>query len=173
MRFKLLAIPFIMLLLSGCGFHLRGQINLPAKLHTFYLDSQTPYNPLLRQIKQRLAISNIYTVDSPKKAPITLFVNSDSLIYTQSTIGTSSSIRDYTVTYSINYELRNSHGQEIAGPFSVSSATTITAVEDELLDNSMKLQSAKKSLQQDAITKMMFQISSREVLKKIQHENLR
>lgn len=156
-----------MLTLTACGFHLRGQINLPNKLHTFYLDSASPYSPLLNEIRKTLSYSNITTVDSADKAPVTLFVNSDNLSYSQSTLGTSTSLRNYTVTYTVNYELRNPSGHMIAGPFSVSSSETITAVSGELLDNSSKLSQAKKSLQQDVITKMMFQISAKDTLAKL------
>lgn len=156
-----------MSLLTGCGFHLRGKLNLPPALHTFYLDGNSPYSTLLLQIRKTLNFSNITTVDSPTKAPVTLFVLTDSLTYNQSTIGTSDSLRNYTVNYNVSYELRSPTGQKIAGPFSVSSTQTITAMEGELLDNSNKLAQVKKELQQDTVSKMMFQIASQETIEQL------
>lgn len=148
------------LLLSGCGWHLRGSINLPPELHTFYLDGTSPYSDLIRQIRKTLRNADITVVDNRQQAPVTLYIISDSLTNSQSTIGLSGSIRNYTVTYTITYELRNALGETIIPAKSVSASETVTVLENELINNSSNLQEAKNTLTQNVIPQMMDQISS-------------
>ena len=151
--------------LVGCGFHLRGDISLPPELHTFYLTGTSPYSSLVRQIRQVLKASHITLVDSAEKAPVTLYVLSDKLGTSQTTIGSSGTLRDYNVTYTVSYTLLDPAGNILVGPLSVSASETITALDNELLENSNKLNQAKRSLQQDVIIKMIFQISAKNTVK--------
>ena len=136
----------IFICLTSCGFHLRGNIDLPPALHTFYVTGTSPYSPIVKAAEKQLRASKINIVNSSQKAPITLFVNSDNLTTQQTSIATNSALRNFNVTYAVNFELRNTIGQTIAGPYSVSSQQTVTAVENELLTNSYKLNQAKREL---------------------------
>ncbi len=153
--------------LAGCGFHLRGEVSLPPELHTFYLTGSSPYSSLITQMRRVLRSSDITLVDSQEKAPVTLFIQNDHLSWSQTTIGSSGSLRDYSVAYSVTYALLDPAGNVLVGPLSVSSSETITALGNELLDNSNKLKQAQRNLEQGVITKMIFQISSKNTVQKL------
>ncbi len=165
--YKIIFILSLIISLTGCGFHLRGAIKLPPQLHTFYLSGNSPYSSFLRQLSKVLLSSKITLVDSPDQAPLTLFVVSDKLNWSQTTVATSGALRDYSVTYSVSYVLQSSSGETLVGPNSVSSSETVTALSSELLENSSKLKQAQNNLTQSLIVKMMFQISSKNTIKKL------
>lgn len=162
---KLAFIFYLTLALVGCGFHLRGDMKLPPELHTFYLTGSSPYSSFIQQMRQVLRSSGITLVDSQEKSPVTLFVQSDNLSWSQTTIGSSGSLRDYSVTYTVTYTLLDSAGNVLVGPLSVNSSETVTALGNELLENSNKLKQSQKDLERSVITKMIFQISSKNTVK--------
>jgi len=144
-------------------------VDLPPALHTVYLQNDPVYNQLANQLRMRLRFAGTHLVDSPNEAPITLAILKAQTTTNQTSIGNSQQARNYEETYTITYTLINSKGQTVYGPKSVSSKRTINILATEVLGNSNKPAAAKKNMQQDAINKIMFQISSKNAFKALKH----
>lgn len=71
-RIMMLLLSVAVMVVSGCGFHLRGTTNVPEELKTIVLESSDPYGPLTREIRSQLRLSNVTIVDDPlrKDLPI-------------------------------------------------------------------------------------------------------
>jgi len=62
-RFLMLLLSAVVLVTSGCGFHLRGTTNVPEELKTITLFSYDPYGPLTREIRDQLKLSDVTVVE--------------------------------------------------------------------------------------------------------------
>jgi LPS-assembly lipoprotein len=62
-RILMLLLGAIVLVTSGCGFHLRGTTNVPSDLKTITLNSYDPYGPLTREIRSQLKLSDVTVVE--------------------------------------------------------------------------------------------------------------
>ncbi|WP_314154665.1 LPS assembly lipoprotein LptE [Rouxiella badensis] len=62
-RILMLLLGVIVLVTSGCGFHLRGTTNVPSDLKTITLNSYDPYGPLTREIRSQLKLSDVTVVE--------------------------------------------------------------------------------------------------------------
>lgn len=62
-RILMLLVSVIVLVTSGCGFHLRGTTDVPDELKTITLNSYDPYGPLTRQIRDQLKINGVKVVE--------------------------------------------------------------------------------------------------------------
>ena len=58
------------LLLSACGFHLRGQVALP--FESLYLDAANPTTPLIGELRRNLESNGVKLVDTPDQATVVL-----------------------------------------------------------------------------------------------------
>jgi LPS-assembly lipoprotein len=176
---KKLFILALTILLAGCGFHLRGAHPLPPQLHTMYLQSGKPYSDLTKQVKMTLAFSNVKLLDDPTKAPIILALSNENFSTYQTSVGNSTQTRNYNAIYSVTYQLQNKYGSDITTAKTISSSTTITVNQNEILENSNKLNIAKQNLIRDLVMKLMFQLSSKNTIATlnkrtaIKHENSR
>ena len=58
------------LLLSACGFHLRGQVALP--FESLYLDAANPTTPLIGELRRNLESNGVKLVDTADQAAVVL-----------------------------------------------------------------------------------------------------
>ncbi|MBU0455490.1 MAG: hypothetical protein KKA99_01725 [Gammaproteobacteria bacterium] len=153
------------LLLSACGFQLRGNMPMPPQLHTLYIESQAPYDSLMRQLKTALKRSGIRLVNAPNLAPMTLQITNENVSYNQTSIGNSQNTRDYSVNYSVQYVLQNAKGKTLYAPSMLSAQKTITLNAQEVITSSNKYNDAVRDLQNDLVPKLLFQLSSPDAVK--------
>lgn len=72
---QLLVLLIAAVLLTGCGFHLRGQAAMQFK--TLYLDAANPGTSLIRELRSNLESNKVELLDSPKQADVVLNIVSE------------------------------------------------------------------------------------------------
>ena len=99
--------------LSGCGWRLRGSVDLPASIETVYLTGVARYSELGNAIYNAFAGTNSTLVSSPAQAKATLHILSDKaekrILATDST-GRAS---EYEVTYVLQIKLLDHEGKTL------------------------------------------------------------
>lgn len=90
--------------LSGCGFHLRGAVQLPAQMQMMYIQG-VPGSELILDLHRSLGSSNVQLVNSIDKADAILVILVDQVTRRVLSVGSTGRAREYELTYKVRFSV--------------------------------------------------------------------
>lgn len=130
-------------MLANCGFHLRGQARLPPELAVTYIKAQrapgSPSGNLAGSLERTLQANGVEVTTDQKAATATLEILQEGLrsralaAGTQATSTTQGQIREYTLTYSVNYQVTRADGSKLISPETLSASRNLLYDETKVL----------------------------------------
>ncbi|MBY0377435.1 MAG: hypothetical protein K2Q33_02575 [Gammaproteobacteria bacterium] len=146
--------------ISGCGFHLRGNIKLGSNFKQMYIASDSPYGPITLQLKQILSHSGVELEDKPGPQIITLSLKNERYRTTTFSQSASSKTTQYTLVLDLDYSLTNNKGDILYGPKTISTQANYTVNQDAVLTTSTQEDITRTSLQRQAVYLLLQQLNS-------------
>ncbi len=106
--------PLLLLFVSACGYHLRGEINVPANLQSVYLQGASPQ--LRKALRNALVSSNVSLVDAITQADVVVQVDKEHMDNRVLSLSTTGRANEYELAYSLQYRLLDKSGKSLAKP---------------------------------------------------------
>lgn len=106
-----ICILLIALLLSACGYHLRGEIELPTELKSVYIQGAS--GPLLDQFNKALISSSVQIVNTPAAAGTIITVSNEDTLKRALSLGSGGRANQYGLEYRLNYQVTDKENNEI------------------------------------------------------------
>lgn len=117
-KFKLLAMAALagVMLLQGCGWHLRGSQPLPEQLQLLHLQTASENSNFARSLRRSLKSMDVTLTDSASNAPYRL--NVSGISHKRRTLSTTGTARvaEYALTSSLTYSVYNQEGEQLVSP---------------------------------------------------------
>jgi LPS-assembly lipoprotein len=154
-------------LLTACGFHLRGHEPLPTQLNTLYIQTDEPYNPFIKQLKQTLQNIGVNVVSDEQDAPITMAILKNTSLQTTTSVGISGQMTTLLLQHSLTYQLLNSHGIPLQAPRTVSTARSYSIATNAVVGNTSAQVTLEDEMQRDLIFQLFNQLRSSTTLQAI------
>ena len=111
---RVVAVLLLTALLTGCGFTLRGTVDLPDALQTLQLESPSPDSELVREVRRMLRNNEVTLVDDAPATAWSLGVGSEQASERVLSVNANARAGEYELTSSVAVQLRR--GTEILGP---------------------------------------------------------
>lgn len=156
-----LTVGIIMISIVSCGFHLRGHVSIPPELKTLFLQSNTPYGDFEQTLRSRLRSYNIKLTDTAADAPLTLAILSTRWQQTPGAFSTNLTTRQFTLGLTVTYQVLSSTGTIVIPTNSVTATTAFTIDSSQLLSSTDLGQQYHDNLQEDAASRLMSQLVSK------------
>jgi LPS-assembly lipoprotein len=150
----------VALLLSGCGFQLRGAATVPPEMAQTYIETNDRYSLFYRELRDSLRRSGVEVVDAPDNSVATFTIYSDETGQRVLSVSARNVPREFEVYYSVYYGVVTSE-KVILAP----QAQTLTR--DYIWDETLVLGKEKEeqllrdAVVDDLIRVVMIQLSSR------------
>jgi len=147
-------ILLILVLMSACGFQLRGQYSLPAGMEKVFIQGDVD-GLLLRHLKQNLQRSGVTVVNQIDSASGIILIHKQIMNRHVLSIGNNARVREYESSYDLTYSVHLKTGKTLIDEDNISlkrdfsfNETQVLAKEREetILQHDMQLQAAQTIL---------------------------
>lgn len=110
-RFNTLLITslFTLMLLQGCGFHLRGAVQLPSEMAQTWVAGSVS-SELQEAVSDAIAGSNVALASTASAATATLTLSNEQFDRRVATVGSSGKVNEYELNYRVHWTLTNKSG---------------------------------------------------------------
>ncbi|MCK4743019.1 MAG: hypothetical protein KAT25_04305 [Sulfuriflexus sp.] len=145
-----------LLLLSGCGFHLRGNIDLPAGLQQMHIDGAAKHSALGLELRRSLKTSGVNIVNDASSAQVILKVSSPSFKRRLLSVsGTSGKTTEYELTYTLNVSLVDRKGNVLLAPQTLRQLRDYTYDQNNVLGKGDEQSRLQADMQRDLVRQVL------------------
>ena len=149
-----------LLLLSGCGFHLRGNIDLPPGLQQMHVQG-VKHSPLGRELRRSLKGSGVAVVSDLKAAQVILKVSTPAFERRLLSVsGASGKVAEYELIYTLNISLHDRKGQTLLASQTVRQLRDYTFDRDSVLGKSNEESRLKADMRRDLVRQILTRLKA-------------
>jgi len=150
-----------LLLLSGCGFHLRGNIDLPAGLQQMHVQGAAKHSALGLELRRSLSASGVNVVSDVGAAQVILKVSPPAFERRLLTVsGTSGKVAEYELIYTLNVSLHNRKGAVLLAPQTLRQLRDYTYDRDNVLGKGNEEARLKTDMQRDLVRQVLSRLKA-------------
>lgn len=149
----------LILLLTGCGFHLRGVIDIPEWLNNVAIISNDNNKELASLLKSQLEGYKVDVNSDPSLAKYWLIIKNSNLQQQIVSIGASTNPRQYQLILTIEFMLQTPKGQIIKAPRKVAVNRQLTVNNDRILGSNEEEALLVSEMRHDAVIQIINRLS--------------
>lgn len=157
---KSLCLVLLCVCLSACGFHLRGQHTLSAKLSPMSIERNHVDSALITQLKQSLKQNGVRVISTPEKAHAHLQLISANFSQSSAELGSNTQWRRHTLRFNIAFQLLDRRGKTILANDNVSVIRQFTENPNQLLGSDNERRTLRAEMRREAIERLMSRLQS-------------
>ncbi|NQE48737.1 LPS-assembly lipoprotein LptE [Herbaspirillum rubrisubalbicans] len=144
-------------MLTACGFHLRGAVDLPFK--TIYLGFG-PNSPVGVELKRNLEASGAKVLSDPKVAEVNLKVLADTRDRQVLTLNTNGRVREYALFQRFTFSVTDAKGVIVIPPTAITLRRVITYDENQELAKQAEEVLLYRDMQSDLVQQILRRLSA-------------
>jgi LPS-assembly lipoprotein len=157
--YKALLYSIFLSLLSACGFHLRGMVSLPPSFQHVYIIAPPNGRSLQLKLEEQLQAYRVQRSTSLDKAAFQIIIDSVSFNRQISNISSSTTPRQFQLSYVVAYHLMDSHNGNIIPRGQAVSNRLVSMNSERLLGSNYEQEFFMHEMEEDIATQILLTIN--------------
>jgi len=153
-------VAFLLMLLIGCGFHLRGAIDYSDSLKSMYVEGISLQRGIGLYLKRGLKNNGIEVLDTYQKGSAVLKVTETKHDRRVLSVGSSAKVSEYELYSSISFSLTDSHGKILADSQQVQAHRDFQFNENQVLARESEEASLRQHLNKELVQGVLRRLSA-------------
>lgn len=150
-RLPLAAFAAIVLLIAGCGFHLRKEAELPPSMHRVHVEIADASSPLARDLDKALARSGAQVVDKVEPGVAVMKITANTLSTDVLSIGGTARANEYAIRYNVEFLVEDAAGTALLPKQTIELSRDFTFDATQALGVAAQTDLLTKELQRDMV----------------------
>ncbi|MGQ3889516.1 LPS assembly lipoprotein LptE [Legionella sp. CNM-1927-20] len=156
---KRLVLFLFIIFLTGCGFKLRGYVEMPTTLNNVAILIRGTHQDLGPMLKDSLQAYKIHVTDNVSQASYLLILERDAIQQQITSVSASTNPRQYLLIYTAQYSLLKSGGEKVITSRTVTSSRQLTVNNNRILGSDSEEVMLYHEMRQDAVRQIIYQLS--------------
>lgn len=152
----------LLMLLVGCGFHLRGVAYLPKDFKRVYIINKEASPAFVRRLTSLLDTYHISTVDTPQEANYIITLEKDDFNQSLSSVSSSTTPRQYLLYYHVMFEVTDKDGRILTASQTVSVQRQVTINVNRILGSNFERSTIQREMHINAAEQLLTRIEHHE-----------
>ena len=156
---RYLLISALVLVLSACGFQLRGKADLPAEMERTQMVVEDGNSTLARRVRTLLEQNGVRLVGGDEATAI-LEIPLNEVVTSVLTIADNARVREYRISHTVQFRLVDAAGNELLTTQTLRQAREISFDEQKILASSREQEYLKQDLAEDLARLLVSRLES-------------
>ncbi|MBI5041956.1 MAG: hypothetical protein HZB57_12390 [Gammaproteobacteria bacterium] len=148
------------LLLTACGFHLRGDVKLDAQLSKVYIEGADPYDALVRELTRSLTTTGVAVVEDSKDATAVLHILKNSGSRRVLSVSSAGKVREYELYQTLEFKVRDTAGRELLAPQRLELTRAYLFDKEDVLAKSNEEEMLRRDMRRDLVRLVMLRLEA-------------
>jgi LPS-assembly lipoprotein len=153
-------LTILVLLLAGCGFHLREQAELPAALRELRIEVADPFSPIGAELGRALKRAGANLHADPGAAVAVLRIHADALNTLPLSVSGTARVQEYQVVHRIEFEVLAADGSVLVARNAIERRRDYRFDETQALGAAAEDELARKELRRDSLAALLQRIEA-------------
>ena len=154
------AIALLLGLLSACGFHLRGEVELPPALQETYLESRNPYTGMARALRVELEAAGGTIMESGEHAAAVLHIVREISENRILSVGSTGKASEYELFNEVVFSLSDAEGKVLIEPQTLRMTRDLVFDETELLGKISEAEGIHRQMRRNMARQIIIRIGA-------------
>ena len=146
--------------LNGCGFRLRGDVELPGVLADTYIESKDPYSGMARALRTQLERSGANVLETRDQASAILTVVSERSENRVLSVGSTGKATEYELFDEVVFSLSDATGKVLVGSQTLRLTRDLVFDQNELLGKLSEAESIHKQMRETLARQILMRIQA-------------
>ena len=154
--FRITIVSILLAALTGCGFHLRGNVSLPSNMQVLYIDGVSQYSGFAVELRRTLIGNGVNVVETidPAQAVVKLTnLRFDRRVL--SVTGNTGKVREYELYYGVEVTVLGRDGKVILPTYRLRQERDYLYDENDVLGKSSEEAELQREMQTDLVQQVI------------------
>jgi LPS-assembly lipoprotein len=149
-----------LLLLSACGFVLRGEANLAAALQRVHVQTADPFSPLKRDLDAALARSGAKVEDKSGDGIAEITLSNVSHAPVVRSVGATAFVNEFSMVYHVELAIADGAGKSLQPTQVIEHSRTFTFDQSQAIGTNVEQDEIKKEMEREMVQTLMRKIEA-------------
>jgi LPS-assembly lipoprotein len=155
-----IAITVTLLALSACGFHMRGEVVLPAGLQRVNVQISDPFSPLKRDLDAALVRGGAKIETAPGDGIAEVVISAVSLAPVARSVGANAYVNEFSMVYHVELQITDGAGKIVIAKQVIEQSREFTFDQTQAIGTTAEQDEIKKEMERDMVQAVLRKVAA-------------
>ena len=157
---KHLLAMLLIILISGCGFHLRGSAELPPELSRTQITGVSPYSGFAINLRQQLRANGVETVEDQQQATAILRITRKKTGRRVLSVDDDGKVREFELFTTLSFEVKGQDKKALLENQTITLTRDFVFDQTDVLGKAAEADLLREDMEKDIIRLMLYRLQS-------------